>query len=49
MREELNAKVGEFHANAPEYLNVASITEMNDNITRATELRKHIIKSEGQR
>ena len=39
MREELNAKIGEFQANALEYLNVASITEMNENIARANEIR----------
>ena len=49
MREELNTKIGEFKANAPEYLNVASITDMNENITRANELRTHIIQIEGQR
>ena len=41
-REELNAKIGEFKANAPEYLNVAGIAEINENIMRANELRKTV-------
>ena len=48
-RDALTAKIATFTLDAPENTTVANITAFNENVARASELRKNILQLEWQR